>query len=130
MRGRNLLILALLVYFGFLGSNLTNVQAFYHKPAPRPEAPPAKEEGSRVNIQGFSFNPKILTISEGTVVTWTNRDSVPHTVTSGSRRSADGLFDSGRLAKGGTFNYKFNKTGSYEYFCAFHPGMEATIIVK
>lgn len=130
MRGRDLLILALLVCFSLLGINLTNVQAFYHKPAPRPEPPAAKEEGSSVNIQGFSFNPKILTISEGTVVTWTNRDGVPHTVTSGSRRSSDGLFDSGSLAKGDTFSYKFNKAGSYEYFCPFHPGMEATIIVK
>jgi plastocyanin len=34
------------------------------------------------------------------------------------------------MAKGHTFEYKFDKVGTYEYICGVHPAMKGTIVVK
>ncbi len=78
-----------------------------------------------INIQNFSFDPNNLTVKTGTTVTWTNMDSVNHTVTSDT-----GLFDSGELGKGSTFSYTFDKAGVYTYYCIpHHSKMQGTITV-
>ena len=43
---------------------------------------PQKPENAEVKIDNFSFGPSTLTVTVGTTVTWTNRDDIPHTVTS------------------------------------------------
>ncbi|MDD5503407.1 MAG: amidase, partial [Candidatus Thermoplasmatota archaeon] len=48
-------------------------------------------------ITNYKFNPSTLTVSAGTTVTWINKDSVAHTVTS------PGNFDSGNIAAGGQY---------------------------
>jgi plastocyanin len=80
---------------------------------------------SYVTISNFAFDPKELTVSKGTKVTWTNNDSVNHTITSDS-----GAFESGDLAKGDSFSFTFNDTGSFSYHCKIHPLMTAKIIVQ
>jgi plastocyanin len=78
-----------------------------------------------VAIANFSFSPDTLTIKVGTTVTWTNQDSVEHTVTSDT-----GLFDSGNLSQGKTFNYTFTEAGTYPYHCTpHHSKMAGTVIV-
>ncbi len=81
--------------------------------------------GSTATIQNFSFQPASLTVSVGTTVTWTNKDSTHHTVT-----ADDGSFDSKALATGATFSQTFTKAGTYAYHCAIHPSMKATIVVQ
>lgn len=80
-----------------------------------------------VAIDNFAFAPAILTIAPGTTVTWTNKDEEPHTVT-----SADGAqtFTSPALDTDDKFSFTFDKPGTYRYFCAIHPHMVGTIIVK
>jgi plastocyanin len=78
-----------------------------------------------VTISGFAFSPATLNISIGTTVTWTNEDSVNHTVTSPSAG-----FDSGTLANGTTFSHTFNAAGDFEYHCTIHSSMVGHIIVK
>lgn len=73
----------------------------------------------------FTFKPKTLTITVGTVVIWKNLTTVTHTVTSDT-----GKFDSGFISSGGTFRFKFTKAGTYGYHCSIHPFMTATIIVQ
>lgn len=68
-----------------------------------------------VNIISYTFVPATLTVTNGTTVTWTNGDPVPHTVT-----SVTGAFDSGSISPGATWSYTFNQTGSFEYKCTFH----------
>src|SRR5574337_207231 len=77
-----------------------------------------------VTIQNFAFGPDTLTIPVGTTVTWTNKDSVSHTVT-----SKNGTFDSGALSQGQTFQFTFNAPGPYDYSCTLHRSMTAKIIV-
>lgn len=89
--------------------------------------PPA---ANQVLLQGNAFSPASMTVPVGTTVTWTNKDSYNHTVTSGSNRTADGKFDSGNLGGNGTFSYKFDAAGTYNYYCKLHSNMSGTIVVQ
>jgi plastocyanin len=82
---------------------------------------------NQVVIDNFTFQPPRLTVRAGTKVTWVNRDDVPHTATSTAKPKR---FDSGTLDTDQRFAHVFNKPGTYKYFCAVHPHMTATIIVK
>ncbi|VVB76261.1 Halocyanin [uncultured archaeon] len=79
-----------------------------------------------VNISNFAFNPAEVTINKGDTVSWLNSDSSQHTVTSDTA----GLFDSGFLAKGASFQHTFNEAGTYTYHCSVHPSMSGKIIVQ
>jgi acid phosphatase len=80
---------------------------------------------TQVAIENFSFTPATLTVSAGTIVTWTNHDTVQHTLT-----AADKSYDSGPLESGGTFSHQFTTPGTYTYHCSIHPTMTAQIIFK
>lgn len=78
-----------------------------------------------VAIQNSALNPVTLNVQVGTTVTWINRDPHPQDVVSDS-----GLFNSGNLTNGQSYNYTFNQTGSYLYHSSIHPSMNGTIIVS
>jgi plastocyanin len=80
---------------------------------------------SAVTIVDFAFAPQEVTVAAGTTVTWTNEDWAPHTVT-----ATEGSFDSGRLDTGQSFSYSFDESGTFAYFCTFHPGMTGSVIVQ
>lgn len=98
-------------------------------PAPAEQAAPAPDatiNSTEVSIVDYKFNPTPLTIKAGTKVTWTNNDTVPHTVTSDSGTT----LNSPRLNPGQTFSYTFTTAGSYDYHCAVHPMMKGSVIVQ
>jgi plastocyanin len=76
-------------------------------------------------IQGSEFNPSTKTVAVNTTLTWTNKDSYAHTVTSDST-----MFDSGNLAGNGTFSYTFTQKGTFNYHCKIHSMMKGTVIVN
>jgi plastocyanin len=78
-----------------------------------------------VEIHNFQFVPATLTVTAGTIVTWTNDDTTPHTVTEQNR-----LFHSAGLDTKDTFTYKFTTPGEFVYRCTFHPMMVGKIVVK
>ena len=77
-----------------------------------------------------SFSPASITISKGTTIKWTNKESVVHTVTSGPQGSPSGMFDSGNLGKDQTFSFKFDSAGTFSYHCKPHIGMTGTVTVQ
>ncbi|MFD0632144.1 cupredoxin family copper-binding protein [Catenulispora yoronensis] len=79
-----------------------------------------------MNIAGFAFAPAALTVKVGTTVTWTNKDSDAHTVTS---QGSGGPLQSKALADGESFSYTFTTPGTYAYLCTIHPFMTATVTV-
>lgn len=93
----------------------------------RSSAPPDDEPvaGNSMLIEGFVFKPAALIVTVGTTVTWRNDDSIPHTVS-----TRDNLFDSGSLAKGDTYSYTFNQTGTFDIYCRFHPAITGKVIVQ
>jgi plastocyanin len=83
------------------------------------------DEASQIGIDNFKFGPNPLTISQGTQVTWTNHDDIPHSVV----LNALGVH-SKPMDTDGTFAYKFEKTGTFFYVCGLHPFMQAKVVVK
>lgn len=98
-----------------------------HPVQPLISEPFAPANGVEVSIVDFDFSPSVITITTGTVVTWTNVGSFPHTTTSDIGSSDP--WDSGTLNPGGTFTRTFNSPGVYGYHCGFHPSMQGTIVV-
>ena len=76
------------------------------------------------------YDPTSAKVKTSTTITWTNDDTLPHTVTSGSADTGpSGEFDSGIVMGGGSFSHTFDKAGSFDYFCALHPYMTGQVIV-
>ena len=92
-------------------------------PTPTPTPTTASSSGNSVSIRNFSFTPNSLTVKVGTKVTWTNHDSVTHTVTANQ-----GAFNAPVLP-GSSVSFTFTKAGTYAYHCMIHPSMMATIVV-
>jgi plastocyanin len=101
-------------------------------PAPNPSANPTnpsdQQAAGAVTIKNMAFTPSQITVKKGSTVTWTNQDSIAHTVT-------DDLADaggpnSGNIQPGGTYSFTFDKTGSFQYHCTIHPSMRGTIVVN
>ena len=63
------------------------------------------QTANTVTIQNMAFNPSTLNVKIGTTVTWINKDSTTHNVVSDS-----GLFESGALNNGMSYNYTFNQS--------------------
>ena len=80
-----------------------------------------------VAIKNFAFSPKTFTVHVGTTITWTNKDSAPHTVTSDSGSKLK--LASKTLNTGNTYKMTVKKTGTFKYHCNFHPFMHGTIKV-
>ena len=88
-------------------------------------APGAAGSTPQVAIEHFRFTPSTLTVPTGTTVTWVNHDAEIHTVTSPA-----GAFASPALETDEKFSFTFNAPGIYAYFCALHPHMKSTVVVK
>ena len=80
--------------------------------------------GPSVSIQNFAFVPDTIRIKAGQTVTWTNKDTAPHTAT-----SLSGAFGSNDLATNQTFQFTFNTTGTFSYHCTVHPMMATAYVV-
>jgi plastocyanin len=64
-------------------------------------------------------------VKVGDVVTWINKDLVPHTAT-----SRTGGFDSGAIDPGKSWKFTATRAGDFPYSCVFHPTMTALLRVK
>ena len=85
----------------------------------------AKSQEVVVKIDNFSYMPHDITVAAGTTVIWVNNDDLPHTVV-----STTDAFKSKALDTDDKFSVKFDKPGTYEYFCSIHPKMTAKVIVQ
>ena len=83
-----------------------------------------------VDIQLFQFQPRAVEVKTGTTITWTNRDDIEHTVTSGDPEHRTGRFDVRLAGRGTTTTVKFSEPGVYPYFCDRHPSMRGEIRVS
>lgn len=97
------------------------------------------EQASTVEMTDeLTFEPENIEVSAGTTVTWENVGAVAHSVTAyednipdDASYFASGGFDSesaandaypdeGSIAEGETYEYTFETTGTYEYYCIPH----------
>ncbi len=71
-----------------------------------------------------------LDITKETVVIWENQDDYGHTIQSQDNAGrVIPIFNSNILLTGQTFQYKFDESGNYQYFCTLHPWRVGTISV-
>ena len=96
---------------------------------PALQAAAAPAAAVKVTISNFKFDPQQVTVPVGGTVEWVD-ESGRHTAT-----ADDGSFDSGTLVAGGHFQHKFDKAGTYSYYCVFHGSkgghdMAGTVVVK
>jgi plastocyanin len=79
---------------------------------------------------GF-YSPLNLEIPVGTAVTWINDDSVPHNIQSmDDSGNVIQLFNSPPLNTGDKFEFTFEESGVYNYFCSFHPWRVGVVTVS
>lgn len=81
---------------------------------------------SSVTINNFAFSPASLTVKKGTTVTWTNKDSVAHTVVESDNQTGP---SSDSLATGKAYSFAYNTVGTFKYHCSIHPDMTGTVTV-
>jgi len=75
-------------------------------------------------ITSNAFSPGSVTVTEGTLVTWINQDTQPHTAT------AIGAFDSGPIPpNGGRWSWVASIAGTFQYHSAIQPNMAGSITV-
>jgi plastocyanin len=111
--------------------------------ATEPESSGEQPSGTTVDMNDqLAFEPREITVASGETVTWTNVGKVAHTVTADKSKAADpsnvarppGVdpFDSGFITEGESFSRKFDKPGTYRYFCIPHEGvgMVGTVVVE
>jgi len=80
---------------------------------------------AKVQIDQYAFLPQRITVKPGTTVTWTNDDDETHTVT-----ATDRAYTSSGLEHAERYAHRFTARGTYTYFCALHPHMTATVVVR
>lgn len=85
---------------------------------------PASATGPQLTFATLSVSSTTLTIARGDVVTWTNTDTMPHTVTAGAPGAetplAQGGFDSDAISPGTKWAYRFCSARTVVYFCKTH----------
>ena len=111
-------------------------------PAAAPAAPPTGPPGTPLTIlegssvQGSpSYDPAALTVKKGDKITVTNKDSLPHTVTSGTGPTDPNSakqFDTSILEAGATADIETTNInpGEYPFYCAVHPYMMGKLVVQ
>ena len=115
------------------GQNATS-NATAAAPAGLPGAPLTILEGS--SIQGSpSYDPAALTVKKGDKITVTNKDTLPHTVTSGTGPTDPNSakqFDTSILEAGATADIETTNInpGEYPFHCTVHPYMLGKLVVQ
>ncbi len=115
------------------GQNATS-NATAAAPAGPPGAPLTILEGS--SIQGNpSYDPAALTVKKGDKITVTNKDTLPHTVTSGTGPTDPNSakqFDTSILEAGATADIETTNInpGEYPFYFTVHPYMMGKLVVQ
>ena len=140
--GLSVLVLALSGCAGSQPSQVPQSGGSATSPAAPSEKPLAKHDVEAISIK---FMPMTITVKAGTTVRWVNGEKITHTITSGAwtgvnadtglrtTQTPDGLFNftlNPRGQKGDSFEYTYDKPGTYPYYCDIHLGMNAVIIVQ
>jgi glucose/arabinose dehydrogenase/plastocyanin len=79
-----------------------------------------------------SYSPDPVKIKTGQKVTWYNGDAISHTVTSKDDDNTIGStkFDSGAIIPNGHYSMTFDTSGTYPYYCIYHPTMIGEVEVN
>jgi plastocyanin len=80
---------------------------------------------TKIVLNDNCITPTLARVPVGAPVTWINKDPTVHTVTGAN--VAWGSFKD--LVPDATMTMRFTKAGVYPYYCIYHPGMAAAVLV-
>jgi plastocyanin len=122
---------ATLVVAGALGCGSGGYGGSSGSPAPAPAqctAANAEVVTGAIELVGMAFVPDCAKVALNTAVTFTNDDTVAHTVTTDAGQPE--TFDSGNLGQGAHFTHAFSTAGTVRIHCTIHPEMHLTVFVQ
>jgi plastocyanin len=102
----------------------TGATATTAPPTTQKAAPSVEVAINSDTTAGGQFQPRVVQVPSGAIVRFTNRDSVARSVV-----SDDGVFDSGPIAPGATWDWTAGGAGSYNYSDGTRPYAVGTIDV-
>jgi plastocyanin len=86
----------------------------------------AQSPATTISIDNFTFTPQTVTVKAGAIVTWNNKDDIPHGIASSTKAFAR----SKALDTDDSYSFTFTTQGTYQYFCYLHPHMTGTVVVE
>ena len=95
--------------------------------------PPTSGKTVKVTISGSGFSPSSVTISAGDTIKWVNNDNRSHWPASDPHPQHTGYsgFDSNPgISAGGSWSFKFNNKGTWDYHDHQFSSKTGTIIVN
>ena len=111
------------VFVSTLAVFLLTLGILFNLAEPSTQAP-VKSDGVVVTIENFKFTPNQIRVNAGTSVTWVNRDQIKHNIVFDDQNAGP------LLEKGEQWAYKFDKPGTFRYYCSKHPLMIGNVEVK
>jgi plastocyanin len=90
----------------------------------------------KVEISDKGFSPQQAEVTVGSKVIWMNVSKHEHTVTARAaaepqdeKDKSKPMFDSGPIKPGMSFEYKFDKPGTYSYGCSIDKTLTGVVVV-
>jgi amicyanin len=118
---RAAVIAAAVGILGPIGASAQGFEVLTQDPAVAVEADNVVE----MDIAEMKFGQPELVVPAGTVVTWTNRDPVPHNVHFTEADSQGPM-----LRASQSYSVRFDEPGTYGYICTPHPFMTGSVTVE
>ncbi len=115
------------IFFGIGAYYYLNVHTVPAAPQTVASNEPSNTAKVTIKFKNFEFSPKEVTVKAGTTVEWVNEGG------NHPFEADDGSFSSAALPAGGRYEYKFDKPGSYPYYCKIHGakgGSEMSGVIK
>lgn len=85
-------------------------------------SPADSADGATISVEQMEFAPTSITVPAGSTVAWEwNSGAIAHDVVGDDFAS--------EVQTSGTFSHRFDRPGTYSYYCSLHPNMTGTIEV-
>ena len=114
--------------FGFEFTIPITLNRYFGSPRTPPRTAATSETPAgavQVVMRDNQFLPARVEVTAGTVVEWLNQGARDHTVTADDRS-----WDSGSIAPGNSWRFRFDRPGTYAIHCEPHPSMRGVVIVR
>lgn len=109
--------------------HLSRFGAWFGK-SPRPASVAGDADATvaaTLTIAAMKFPADTVVISAGQAVRWNNTDPLGHTI---SFAAGSGEANSELIPTNGAYVHRFNRPGTYAYYCTPHPFMKGVVVVK
>ncbi len=88
------------------------------------QSPAGPSTVAAVTISSFQFSPVSVTVKVGGTVTWTNQDGFDHSISDKAH-----AFKGPGFGTGAPYAHRYDKVGTFPYFCGIHNSMVGTVVV-